>query len=347
MLMVRALETTLAYVGQETSFAGFMLVAFAALFLTLSVDNHSRQDSKSRRIPGISAPIAFALIVQLLFIPILWTHQSDDLQILGRFSYGFGLAVSINLCAVVILLALLWRHRMITDLLNQRDGLMKYCGCVLLIVCLLFAMTQVRSIHYRASSYLFLTALSLLLMIGGLLASLADEPRIHRLFLLSICVTAGALLTLAVLVSVEMVLVRFINRRSIASVVFALMLAGMMNGVALGALICRVFHLTQTGAVWLRRVRLLCLITAFTIAAGIVIGQAWRISYLQQDVALWESQHQEIIRLRDEGDPAVFTKLYARLIPSKMDHRPPPYNFLPLGWPEKIFYGLDYEDAFS
>ena len=258
MLIGRSLDRTLLYAGHRTSFAGFMLVSLAALFVTLSVGNLRLEDSKSRRMPSISAPIAFALIVQLLFSPILWTHQSNDPQILGRFSYGFGLVVSINLCAIVILLALLWRYRMFTDLLSRRDGLMKYCGCVLLIVCLLFAMTQVQSIHYRASSYLFLTALSLLLMLGGLLASLADEPRIHRLFLLSVCVTAGALLTLAVLVSVEMVLVRFINRRSITSVIFAVMLAGMMNGVALGALIHRGFCLTVAKAVWLRWIRLFC-----------------------------------------------------------------------------------------
>ena len=184
-------------------------------------------------------------------------------------------------------------------------------------------------------------------MLGGLLSSLAGEPRIRRLFLLSACVTGGALLTLAVLISVEMVLVRFINRRSIAAAVFALMLAGMMNGVALGALIRRGGCLTRASAVWLWRIRLLCLITAFTIAAGIVIGQARRIGYVQQDAALWESQHQDIIRLRDDGDPSVFTKVYARLVPSKMDQRPPAYSFRPLRWHEKIFYGLDYEDAYS
>ena len=346
-LIARALVWTLVYVGHRTSFAGFMLVACAALFVTLSMGNRPLEVSKLRRIPGIIAPIAFALIVQLLFLPILWTHQSDNPQVLGRFSYGFGLAVGINLCAAVISLALLWPRRMVADLFKRRDGLMKYCGFVLLTVCLLFATTQVLSVHYRASSFLFLTAVTLLFMLGGLLASLADEPEIRRLFMLSVSVTAGALLTLAVLITVEMVLVRFINGRSITSVVFAVMLAGTVNGVALGALIRHGFCLTAANAVWLRWIRLVCHLVAMTIAAGMAIGQGKRVSQVRTDAELWDSQHREIIRLRDEGDPAVYTMKFKRPVLGKYGHTPLEYMYAPLSLSHKLFYGLEYEDAFS
>lgn len=344
---VQALETSMVYAGSETVFAGFMLVAVAALFLTLSPCGGGGEASTSRRIPPIGAAVAFALIVQLLFAPILWSHQSDGPRILGRFSYGFFLAVGINLGAVVVLLALLWRPRLLTDRLQQGDSLMKLCGGVLLMVCLLFALTQARSVHYRAACYLFLSAQSLLLALGGWLAALADEPGLRRFFWLSAGVAAAALLTLAMLVFLEMALAGFVNRRSIASVVFALMLAGMLNGVALGGLIGRGSHLTGARTLWLWRLKRGCLLVAFIIGAGIALGQARRVPHVEAHAALWDAQHQEIMRLRDDGDPAIFTRQFARIIPGKMDRQPPEYGQQRLLWYEKLFYRLDYDDAFS
>ena len=341
ILIGRALDETLLYAGQQKSFAGFMLVAFAALFLTLTAGNRLPVESESRRLRAVKAPHAFALIVQLLFVPILWSQQSNDPQVFGQFSYAYLTAVSLNLFAIVVLLALVWRNLMLADMLNRGDGLMKYCTVVLLVVCLFFAMTQFRNIDFRASSYLFFSALTLLIMLGSQLAVIADETRLRRLALLSAFITASAIVTLAVLVSVETFMVRNIVRRSLAPIPYALMLAGLINGVTLGALIRFGFRLTGARAVWLRWLGLCCLIAALTIGAGIVIGQSRRIGYFQEYVEIWESQHQEIIRLRDEGDPAVFTMNLKRIVGGKMDQRPPTYLVAPIEPREKFFYGLE------
>ncbi len=341
VLIGRALDETLLYSGQQKSFAGFMLVAFAALFLTMTTDIRFPVESASRRLRAVRAPHALALIVQLLFVPILWSQQSNDPQVFGRFSYAYLTAVSLNLFAIVVLLALVWRNRMFTDMINSGDGLMKYCIAVLLVVCVFFAMTQYRSIDFRASSYLFFSALTLLIMLGTQLAVIADETRLRRLLLLSVFITASAIVTLAVLVSVETFMVRYIVRRSLAPIPYAFMLAGLINGVTLGALIRRGFRLTGARAVWLRWLRLTCLIVALVIAAGIVIGQGKRIPYIREYVEIWESQHQEIIRLRDEGDPAVLTMDLKRIVGGKIDQRPPIYLVAPIEPREKLFYELE------
>lgn len=340
VLSDRALNETLTYAGHPESFAGFMLVAFAGLFVALSASSPVQANADLPRIRATHAPLAFALLVQLLFLPILWSHQSDNLQILGKFSYPFMLVVCMNLCAILVLLALIWRRRL-HRLLQRRNGLMIYCGCILLAACLLFLMTQARSIHVKASSYLFFTTVTLLLMLARQFARIADEPGLNRLFLLTLCLTAAAIIALAFVVSVEIFLVRFVNRRSISAAVFALMLAGLLNGLTLGALIRHGFCLTGAATAGLRGIRLLCLLVALTIAAGIVFGQGRRIGYVREYVDIWESQHQEIIRLRDAGDPAVFTLELKRIVAGKMDHQPPPYYFAPLDWMEKVFYGLD------
>jgi len=339
-LLDRTLHLTLNYVVQEASFAGFMLVVFAGLFLTLSLSNRSPVDSKMRQAHGVYAPSAFALVVQLLFAPILWSHQSDALQILGRYSYAFMLVVCFNLVTIAVLLALLWRRKKLAESLNNRSGLTTYCSVILLVVCLLLAMPQVRSIHFKASSYMFVTVASLLIMLNWQLTLLAAEPRLKRLLPLSAFATAGAMITLASLHGVSLWGAGYIWDRNLTAAVFALMLAGLVNGVALGVLIRHGFWLTGPKTIRLRWLRLFCLLVVIPIAANIVIGHGQRISQVRKDAEHWDASHQEILRLRDEGDPAVYTKKFRRLHYRDIGIRHPRYQALPLSWVQLIYYKL-------
>ncbi|MDE2634728.1 MAG: hypothetical protein OXI30_00065 [Chloroflexota bacterium] len=340
-LSVYALNETLLYAGDREVFAGYMLVVFAGTFVALSAVKPGPTAGNQRRAAIAKRPIAFALIVQLFFVPILWSHQSDQLQVLGRFSYSFLLVVCINLCIIIVLLAVLWRRSILDALLKKRDGLATLCSGILLIASVLFMMTQVREIHVKAASYLFFTTVTLLIMLASQLAWTADEQRLNRLFSLSVCVIAGAILTLAFVVSVEIFLVRYVNRRSISAAVFAMMIAGLLHGLTLGALIRHGLSVLGARAVWRQWLRLGCLVAALTIGAGIVIGQSRRIGYFQEFVQIWEAQHQEIIRLRDEGEPAVLTMDWKRIVPGKMDQDPPVYARGPLSYKERIFYRLE------
>jgi len=339
-LLDRTLHETLYYAGKQAGFAGFILVAFAALFVTLTVGKRSPVDSKPWKISIAYAPIAFALIAQVLFVPILWTHSSDNLQVLGRFSYAFALVAGINILAIAILLALLWRRDLLDKALDRRNGLMMYCGFVLLLACLLFTMTQVRNIHYKAAAYLLFTAVTLLIMLAWQLTCMADEPLMQELFRLSAFVTAGAFLTLAALLAVKLWSVGYIIDRTLTAAIFALMLAGLFNGVALGALIQRGFRMADADACWLRGIRLLCLLVALTIAAGMVIGQGQRISQVREDTAILKEGHEEITRLRDEGNPAVFTKKFPYFNPDEIGSMPSKHEYHPLNWSQLIYYGL-------
>ncbi len=339
-LMDRALDAMLEYMGHEASFTGFMLVVSAGLFFTLSVPPPPH-DSKPWKTSNAYAPIIFALVVQLLFISVLWSHQSDKLQVLGRFSYPFMVVVCINLFAILLLLAQLWRRDLFDTALNKHNGLMIYCGCILLLVCLCFVLTQPRSIHYKASSYLYVTAVSLLILLAGQLAFNANEPRLKAVFLLTAFATASAVITLAALLAVKLYGLGLIVERTMTAATFAQMLAGLMNGVVLGALIRRGFCMTDAKTVWLRWIRLFCLLVALTIAAGMVIGHAQRINHARQFAESWDATHQEIIRLRGAGDQALYTKKFLRLRHEHLDSIPYRYKNLPLQWEPMIYYGLE------
>ena len=202
-LIGRTLDLTMLYAGNQKTIASFMLVAFAGMFLAMIASKPIPADSRSLRLPAVNAPLAFALIPQLLFLPILWTQRSDSIEVLGRFSYAFAVVVGINLLAILVFLALLWRRRL-GQLLERRDGLIIYCNCVLLAVCLLFTMTQVRSVYHSASSYLFFTVASLLIMLACHLTQITAEPRLTRLFLLTSYMTASAVIILAAMLAVKM-----------------------------------------------------------------------------------------------------------------------------------------------
>ena len=344
-LISRTLDLTLDYTGHQTSFAGFMLVVFAGLFLTMSASTPMPPtDSKARRTMAGKAPIAFALGVQLLFVPVLWTHSSDSTQILGRFSYAFAAVVGINLLTIAILLALLWRRDLLAKAIDRRNGLMMVCGFVLLLVSLLFALTQVRNINFKAASYLFITAVMLINALAWQLSCKADEPYLKVLCRLSAFAAASAFLTLAFLIAVNLWGQGQMVVRTLASTVYALMFAGLLNGVTLGILIVHGFQKTDSKAVWLRYFRLFSLVVSLTIAAGIVIGQAVRISYVRQDAQIWDETHEEILRLRDARDPAVYTKEFPRLHYRHVGAVPSRYRVGRLLSMHRMYYGLDLCD---
>ena len=346
-LLDRTLGPMVEYIGLEASFAGFMLVAFSGLFITLSVGNSAPVDSKPWQTSFANAPIAFALVVQFLFIPVLWSHQSDNLQVLGRFSFSFLFVVCANLSAILLSLALLWRRDLLENALKRQNGLMIYCLCILLLVSLLFAVTQVRSIHYKAASYLFATALSTLIMLTWQLTCMADEPRLRGLFRMSAFAAAGAVITLAALIGVKLWGAGYIVERALASATYALMLAGLMNGVTLGALIRLGFDTKNADAYWLQWLRLLSLLVALAIAAGMVIGQGQRISHARRAAEIWDANHVEITRLRDEGDPTVHTKRFPSLIHRSLNAIPYRYKNERLAWEPLVYYGLfDDGEAF-
>ena len=339
-LLGRTLNETLYYAGKQDGFTGFMLVAFAALFVMLTVGKRSPVKLKPWNKTTTYGPIAFALGVQLLFVPILLTHSSDSLQVFGRFSFAFALVVCLNLLAITVLLGLLWRRDLLDKAIKRQNGLMIYCLFVLLLVCLFFAMTQARNIHYKAASYLLFAAVTLLIMLAWQLTCMADEPLMKALFRLSAFATAGAFVTLAALLAVKLWSVGYIIDRTLTAAIFALMLGSLFIGVALGALIQRGCPMADADARWLRGIRLLCLLVVLTIVAGIVIGQGQWISHVREDTTILEEGHEEITRLRDAGNPAVFTKKFPRFNPDEFGSMPYKHEYHPLDWSQLIYYGL-------
>ena len=164
-LLAQSVDMSVRYMGSQAAFAGFMLLLSASLFLTLSLCG--RSNSEKTVTPGkVTAivPIFGGLVTQLILVPVLLMHTSDSQLVLGRYSYAYFLVICLNILQVVLYAALLvYRDRLDAALRKSETRMLAYVSAMLLAVLLLFALAQLRSIHYRAAVFLFASAFVLLM----------------------------------------------------------------------------------------------------------------------------------------------------------------------------------------
>lgn len=346
LLLARTLDTTTQYLGHRASFAGFMLVAAAGLFVALTDRSGDINDASLRTFRANRSVIALGLLIQFVFVPLLWSHQSDNPQVLDRYSYPFMVVLLLNLLTIVVMAALLWQRNFHDRMLNSRKGLTIYCGCALLAVCLLFALSQILNPNYKAETWLFVTSAALLIMLASQLKP-AAEPRLHDQLLATAVVSFSTVIVLAAIIGAALWGAGFIIDRILAAVTVLQMISGLMCGLTLGAFIQRASLLTNSNAAWLNWIRTFSLLIAIIIAVGVFSGQGQRISHFQRDAEIWWSTHQEIIRLRDAEDAAVYEKAFPRRRLWRLDETPSTYRVAPLTGQQLIYYGLEQESNFG
>ena len=100
-----------------------------------------------------------ALLCQLLLIPLIWTHQSDNAIFLGRFSLGYASVIAINGALIAGAATLLLRWRRKGGNLQMSAQLLPCALLGMMLLC--SALTVGRDMHWRAYTYLWLTCHSL------------------------------------------------------------------------------------------------------------------------------------------------------------------------------------------
>ena len=350
ILIARTLDLTFQYLGHQRAFAGFMMLVAAGLFVTLKMFKPVPTGLRRGRSPVATSALWVGLIVQLIFIPVLWSHSSDNIEVLGRFSYSFLVVVSINMAFIVALLVLIWQRALLSEALNNKNGLLVVCSIVLLTVGLLFALPQIRSIHHKAASYLCITSAVLLGMLSWQLISVlaaTGDRQAKRFGLLAVPSSVITAFTLATMIAVSLWWQGFVFERTFAPITFLLMVSGLACGASIGILIYLSCPLREAHSAWLRWASILSLLVSMTIETGIVIGQAQRKEVLATRARMWDKSHQEIIRLRDEGNPAVYTQeFYFRRV-YEIGRASSNFPTGRLDWIQKLYYGLNYEPRYS
>ena len=302
LLATLTAQLTFESIGRPTAFAGFVLMLAASLFVALTMLKPSKPPGTELPPRRLSDAVRLGLAAQLVFLPIMLAHQSDSGQLLGRYSLSYALVLGLHIVLLSSFAAAVWRRRALQRAFEQRPQYFPFVWALLLLgFLLLFAMTQVRRIDSRASTYLFFSALSLLTMLALLKPAQAADRRAKTLGAAALAIMPVAWLTIAALYCVTFIGHGFTADRIMSGSAWLQVAAGLIWGLYLGYLLKTFPAGYDLRPVWERRLALGSLATALVVAGGIFFGQARMLPNLQVYTADWDARHEFIVRQRDSG----------------------------------------------
>ena len=301
-LLNRTLDSTIQYLTHTEAFAGFMLLFGLGLTATLILYRPTSTPVQNRPRTSTRWPFWLCLLVQLCFVPILWTHVSDLPQVAGRFSYGFSLVVAINLAAIALFMfALMWRKR-IDALLRARPSSLMLCTTfALLCVVVLFFMTQVRSIHIKADSYLLTSLLTYLGALALQLSHSIADRRAKRFALPAALSFIVLVATATVLASSSLYALGWVAPRGLPAIAYTQVLSGLIWGAYIAFLIQRARAISGADQRWITLHGAIGLVLVVTLSVGIALGHARQIPDFAAFARDWDARHQQLLQARDSG----------------------------------------------
>ena len=249
-----------------------------------------------------SAPHLLGLLLQLAFVPLLWSHVSDNPQILGRFSLPFMLVICINGALSAAFLLLIWQDKRVGSMLGTRDGgLRVYVSVLLLGVLLVFGLTQLRSIDHRAATFLFTTAVLLVGICCWQVGIAYADSVIRRVGLYNLLWLVSTLIVIAAMVCIALYVQGTVVGRILAAAAFMQVVGGLLWGVLLGLSIMRVAAVSETGRTWIRGLKWVSAAVVLIILIGIAIGLTGPIDDMAKFAKEWDNRHLLMLRLRESG----------------------------------------------
>lgn len=283
-------------------FAGFILLLALSLFVMLTVYRPTKQSLACGPMRLARSPLLFGLLVQLLCLPLLWNHLSDNPQFLGRFSYGYAIVIGLNLLFLFSLAILIRaRSRINNNLERHSVNWTSAPLAALLVVLLLFALTQARSIHWRASIYIYISCHMLLIICCWQLSIPLAKSTGLRFAAGAAFVYGATWLTIAAVSTLVFFNYVRVFPRVLSFASYSLALHGLVWGLYLGYAIQHFKGAPPDGRNGSKLLSGICLIAALLIGAGIFIGHAKLAPSFAQYSSEWDARHQRIIDLRDAG----------------------------------------------
>ena len=304
-LIIKSAEATFELIGYQQAFAGFVIVFAAALFATLSAGQRGPQSESASESTLVAPALWLGSTTQLLFVPILWMHTSDTPQVLGRFSIAYFIVVCVNGLQIAAFALLLASRRRNEERLRLRANRQIYFAAILLAALALFAMTQFRSIHFRAATYLFVSSFVLLCVAWLRLRPGGTDAGNTRTVWLPLFASGLALICYVGLIVVSLYGQGFIVKRVFVPATFVHIVSGALWGAGLGWRIRRDALSGPSNGRRLNAFRAASLAVALVIGIGIVIGQLRMAPRLATFAREWDDRHAEIIRQRESGSSTI------------------------------------------
>lgn len=298
-LIVDSLAQTLQLVYDAEIFAGFTLLFFLGLYTTLAVYRPRQHLGDHEPIRMTRRFLLFGFLAQLLFIPFIYSHTSDLPQALSRYSYAYSSLFLINGGLLIGLgILLMYRHRINAWLADSQSGGDILAFAALLILLILFTLTQIRPIHWKAFAFLFTSCHIILLMLAGLLAQKSLQ---RKLATFAVCVYGASLALNNAVILPEIYTHMRVIPRTLTMLPYSMVLLGLLWGVLIG------YGLKQrsgsSSAQFMRgnTLRLVSFCAVMLISIAIVGRNANLIPSFETFAREWDARQDYIIAERDSG----------------------------------------------
>ena len=270
--------------------AGIMLAFYAK-----PMGRHLQLPDRFARIKG-RLPYLACLVLQLAFIPVIWTHSSDEALFLGRFSASYMFVVVLNLALATVLSLLILRFGQLQRFLRRDSRRPSSSVLMLVLVALaLLALPQGRSVHITAQNHLFVTALSLLLIAWWEWAYVEARPTERWFALFALASTAVALLSVAALIVVPRYFVGVGAPRHWSAAAYSIVMLGLIWGFAIG------FSCQSLGELARARLKLASAAVLVIAYATIVVGQLRSLPSFMAFASEWDERHELLLDLQSSG----------------------------------------------
>lgn len=161
-VLAQALGAWFEHIVDPATFASFALMLATGILVGMALPN-ANVNAMARPGRATRLPQFIVLTSQLLLLPLIWQHQSDQPTFFGRYSAGYFFVIAINAVLILGFAMLLYRSRG-----GERSRTATTTATCAWLACILlcFAPTQLRDIHWRGYMYLWLSAHILLIMLG-------------------------------------------------------------------------------------------------------------------------------------------------------------------------------------
>ena len=301
--LIQTWNTMLDRIADPAVFAGFGLLLAAGVILGLHMARPNR-DKSCAQPQGARGILFFGLAVQIVLLPLLWSHTSDETIWFGKYSTEYFAVIVCNSILIGSLLLLLRKQKLYDAIFTD---LCCVLPCIaLLLICAIVSLTkQYRGIQWQAYVYLWLSCQSMLFVIAVLLSWHLPRPY-RRVFYgsLSSLFVITCLSIAAVALTGQVVSGRGI-KRTFTFANHLIVWQGLAWGLFLGSSIKACCAQTRGRGLWLLRSS--ALLTMALLLFGIIGDQLALLPKFHQFARDYDQRHLSILSQRESGERRIKT----------------------------------------
>lgn len=302
------LEAAILYLQDPELIKGVVAVVGLGLVLPLGSQRPATVDNPLR--PGVGlarGPLLFAFAHQLLCLLLLLGQVSDDSRVLGRYSLGYSVVLLANMGLIVsIALLALMRLRASQFLAAHRGSSTRLGALCLLAFLMVSALTLIRGVDWRVSTYLYLTLLALQISLTWQWSYSLPRSVARRVWIAILASSAVAFLTTLLILSFAFYASGTVWPRILSFVPYVFILAGLIWALALGHTITCLAGSSRDVAASNTGLSLGSLLVVLVIGAGILLDHARLVPSFQQYSAEWSAREQQVIADRERGQRTIY-----------------------------------------